>query len=36
VNKPENDDPSVLDRAADVFEPWAPLDWRAQDRAPSA
>jgi putative SOS response-associated peptidase YedK len=25
VNKPENDDPSLLDRVADVFEPWAPL-----------
>jgi hypothetical protein len=25
VNKPENDDPALLDRAADVFDMWAPL-----------
>jgi putative SOS response-associated peptidase YedK len=31
VNAPENDDPSLLHRAADVFDAWAPL--RSQDRA---
>jgi putative SOS response-associated peptidase YedK len=36
VNKPENDDASLLDRVAGPFEVWAPLDWRAQDRARSA
>jgi hypothetical protein len=25
VNKPENDDASLLDRIADPFEVWAPL-----------
>jgi hypothetical protein len=28
VNKPENDDPSVLDRAAELSDVWAPLDWK--------
>jgi putative SOS response-associated peptidase YedK len=31
VNKPENDDPSLLDRAGDPFEIWAPL--RSEGRA---
>ena len=31
VNKPENDDPSLLDRTADSFDVWAPL--RAEGRA---
>jgi putative SOS response-associated peptidase YedK len=31
VNKPENDDPSLLDRTADPFDVWAPL--RAEGRA---
>jgi hypothetical protein len=31
VNKPENDDPSLLDRVGDPFEVWAPLDWRAEN-----
>ena len=25
VNKPENDDPSLLDRTGDVLDVWAPL-----------
>ena len=25
VNSPDNDDPSLLNRAADVFDVWAPL-----------
>ena len=25
VNKPENDDPSLLDRTGDRFDVWAPL-----------
>jgi hypothetical protein len=36
VNKPENDDPSVLDRVADPHELWAPLDGRTEDRTRSA
>ena len=31
VNKPENDDPSLLDRTGDPFDVWAPL--RAEGRA---
>jgi putative SOS response-associated peptidase YedK len=31
VNKPENDDPSLLDRAGDMFHVWAPL--RSERRA---
>jgi putative SOS response-associated peptidase YedK len=35
VNKPENDDPPLLDRMADPCEVWAPLDWRPEDRTRS-
>ena len=28
VNKPENDDPSLLDRTTELSDVWAPLDWR--------
>ena len=31
VNKPENDDPSLLDRVGDPFDVWAPL--RSEGRA---
>jgi hypothetical protein len=31
VNKPENDDPSLLDRTGDPFDVWAPL--RSEGRA---
>ena len=31
VNKPENDDPSLLDRTGDPFDLWAPL--RSEGRA---
>ena len=29
VNKPENDDPTLLERTGDPFEVWAPLDHRS-------
>ena len=32
VNKPENDDPSLLERSGDPFEVWAPLDHQSEDR----
>jgi putative SOS response-associated peptidase YedK len=36
VNKPENDDPSLLDRVEEPVDVWTPLDWKAQDRVCSA
>ena len=32
VNKPENDDPSLLERTGDPFDAWAPLEFRSADR----
>jgi putative SOS response-associated peptidase YedK len=32
VNKPENDDPSLLDRTGDPFDVWAPLEHRREGR----
>ena len=32
VNKPENDDPSLLDRTGDPFEVWAPLEKESAGR----
>jgi putative SOS response-associated peptidase YedK len=36
VNKPENDDPSLLDRVTGLSDVWAPLDLRPEDRNRSA
>jgi putative SOS response-associated peptidase YedK len=36
VNKPENDDPSLLDRVTGLSDVWAPLDLRPEDRKRSA
>ena len=36
VNKPENDDPSLLDRVTGVLDARAPLDLRPEDRKRSA
>jgi putative SOS response-associated peptidase YedK len=33
VNKPENDDPSLLDRTGDPFDVWAPLEYRRASEA---
>src|SRR5262245_43312365 len=33
VNKPENDDPSLLERVGDPFDVWAPLRSEAEGRA---
>lgn len=35
VNKPENDDPSLLDRTGDPFEVWAPLGERRAGKRPT-
>jgi putative SOS response-associated peptidase YedK len=32
INKPENDDPSLLDRVTGLSDVWAPLDLRPEDR----
>jgi putative SOS response-associated peptidase YedK len=32
VNKPENDDPSLVDRTGDPFDLWAPLEHRREGR----
>ena len=33
VNKPENDDPSLLDRVGDAFDVWAPQRPESEGRA---
>jgi len=32
VNKPENDDPTLLERTGDAFDAWAPLEKRSAER----
>jgi hypothetical protein len=32
VNKPENNDPTPLERTGDPFEIWASLEWSAERR----
>ena len=32
VNKPENDEPSLLERTGDQFNVWAPLDNQSEER----
>ena len=32
VNKPENDDPSLLDRTGDAFDVWTPLDLGPEEK----